>query len=60
MQDTLEHDTMHIYGMLLLRDELWNARTIVVNDKHILLVYNLNFLLQMFVIQSFYFVDLLS
>lgn len=59
MQDTLEHDTMHIYGMLLLRDELWNARTIVVNDEHILLVYNLNFLLQMFVIQSFYF-DLLS
>lgn len=51
---------MHIYGMLLLRDELWNARTIVMNDEHILLVYNLNFLLQMFVIQSFYFVDLLS
>lgn len=39
MQDSPEHGTIHIFGVLLPHDdELWNAHTIVVNDEHILLV----------------------
>lgn len=51
MQDSPEHGTIHIFGVLLLRDELWNAHTIVVNDKHILLV----IIMLIFMLEILYF-----